>query len=148
MKYRFNKFEIDQNILYVIQNFLGETTEEILASMFELANTTTTNLLAKSRARRLEKKIQFFYKKTKLPMELCVSSGYLRDVRAGTSVDPVWVSVKITFPEKLLRLDLKQLEEAAGEKLEKSIGLRDDMTKLAHVHTPDMNMPKALKGVL
>ncbi len=145
MEWKFNKFEIDHTIMFVIQHYLGESTEEILASFYETANTIVTQTLKVSRARCLEKKTQFMYKKSKMPITISIHSRWFTYVKPGESLP---VDVEIKFTKKMLRVNPEDLASYASEKFEKTIGLRDDTTQLKNLENPEIKLPKVLKGVL
>lgn len=148
MNYKYSSFEIDRNIMFVIQNYIGDRTEEMLVAFYDMANSIVSESLKSTRAKSLNKRCNLFYKKTKIPILFTCSSMLFEYHEKHGDGKPLLVSVEIRFPKHVLRADPKQLEEIANQKFEKNIGLRDDMTKLINIDTPEVKVPRTLKGVL
>lgn len=134
--------------MYVIQHFLNESTEEILTSLYEIANTAVANTLKKSRAQNLNKRIKIFYKKSRLPMQLNIYSPFYESHQRLCPNEALPIDVEVKFPNQFIQLDIKQLEEMSAEKMEASLGLRDKMTGLAGISKPQAAIPKVLKDIL
>lgn len=150
MNHKLRHFRIEKSVAFVIQNFMGESTEEMMSSLYEVANTIATNTLKKSRARKLDKKVKFLYKK-KLPIQINVNSGCYK--RYGQTekdmTKPIDVDVEIKFSSEMAYMQAGRLETLVEEKLEQSIGLRDKIeTTIQKPEAPKIDIPKVLKGVL
>lgn len=148
MNFKFNQFIVDQNVLFVIQTYLGERTEEIFTSLYEIANTITSETLKKTRAARLDKRCEIYYKKSKIPITIDVVSRYYDRHLLENPDSALPITVNIYFKKKMKHYNLDQLKLLSEEKFEKSIGLRECMTALVEVTQPDIKLPKCLKGIL
>lgn len=148
MNYKFKSFDIDHNLLFVIQNYEHQSTEEILSTLHEAATSIVSESLKSTRASILNKRSKFFYKKSEIPILMCCTSAPYKQHEKWHPGQPLAVNVEVRFPKKILRMKPSDLEALAGEKFEKSIGLRDEITKFAALDKPEVQLPRGLKDVL
>lgn len=148
-RYKVSRFDIDSNLLYIIQDLTKESTEEILATLWENVNVVIANTLSVTKAQNLNEKIKTFYKKTTtIPMQIDVTSHYFRYMDTQEPGGAYQIQVKISFTRKMMTLKVKNLELLANEKLEVAIGLSDSMTELSNINKPEQQMKKRLAGLI
>lgn len=147
MKYKINSFNINKDLMYMIQKISKESSEEILVYFWEIANTLVKDFYDNSKAYRMQKSAKIFFKENEcLPIKISVSGPdvqYYKDVTypVAVTVQSSSVNVKI-LPEEIQKL--------YAEHLEKSMQLRNDieMTKFGNIPAPKKSIPRFLKGVL
>jgi hypothetical protein len=120
----------------------------MFSTFYDMANSIVSESLKSTRAKRLSKRCNLFYKKTKIPLLIICESIQFEYHERHSAGKPLAVKVEIRFPKRTMRADPKQLEDMANQKFEKNLGLRDDMTKLINIDMPEVKVPRTLKGVL
>ena len=147
MAYHINLFEVDKNYLHIIQSVSGDRTEEIYSYLYESAISVIEDFFSKKKLPKvLRRKNTFFYKKnTTLPISIEVHSWVGYHLSNGGTPQ---VSIIIKFPPNSKQINVRQIQEIYEEKLEKSLGLSDEVTSLVNFDIPTTKINKNLRKIL
>lgn len=129
------KFKIDNNVAYLIQQVSGDSTQEILGYFHGIAMFVGEDIAKKSKASWITKDIILFYKETPIPFRLII--------HGGSPTTKVAMNVEVCFPKKSVEQDVTDLMDKV---LEVGLGLieEDPMPKFGK---PELKSPKCLRTV-
>jgi hypothetical protein len=138
---KINRFDIDRNLAYAIQQTTGESTEDILAYFLGIATFVGEDAILSTKARRLNKELVLFYKETSIPFKLDIWGHYNDRLDA---VGAVRANIKVKFPVKSRAMDVTEL---IGKITEIGLGLVESDENLPKFEKPILKTPKCLKTV-
>ncbi len=129
------RFKIDKNIAYLIQQVTGDSTQEILGYFHGISMFVGEDIAKSSKASWITKDIILFYKETPIPYRLIIGGG-------NPSVK-VAMNVEVSFPKKSVEQDVTELMDKV---LEVGLGLvaEDPMPKF---EKPELKSPRCLRTV-
>lgn len=147
MSYKIRSFTVDNNLMHLVQRISTDPTEEVLTYLYESAISIIEDFFNKKKLpKTLNRKNIFFYKRdTSLPITVEVYSAV--SYYAQNQQTPE-VGIIIKFPTNTTNMNVEQVQLLYREKLEKSLGLSDEVTRLVNFDTPKMKINKNLRGVL
>lgn len=138
---KINKFKVDRNLAYLIQQITGESTEDILAHFLGIATYMGESAIQSKKAIRLNKELVLFYKETPIPYKLQVYAGWRDDMRY---LETAYVSVNVLFPKKARAMDVTDLITKVTEI---GLGLIEEDNNLPKFDKPILKSPKCLRDV-
>jgi hypothetical protein len=130
-----NRFDIDNNIAYLIQQITNDSTQEILGYFYGIAIFVGEDIAKSSRASWLSKDIILYYKETPIPYRLQISGG--------SPKESVRMNISIGFPKSMIHQNVTGLMDKI---VESGLGLteEDNMPKF---NRPELKTPRCLKSV-
>jgi len=141
-------FDVDQNLMYLIQKVTGQSTNQILSYFYGIASGVAETYLQKKRlANRINKQLEWHYEGfDSIPYKLVVYSdwsGYRGfDSKDDSKVKQLYVSVN--FPKSSTRIDVTAMINSI---VESSIGL-DGSEPMAPFPKPKTRVPAGFKKLI
>jgi len=130
-------FEVDNNLGYLIQQSTKDSTQEILAYFYGVAQFVLSDLIKTSKASFLNKTIVLFYKDTPISYRVQLSGpSFQRSEVTG-------VNVAVSFPKMSQRHDTSELMNAI---VESGLGLTSE-ANMKEFERPNLKAPRCLKDI-
>lgn len=135
--FKLNRFCIDTNLGYLIQQVTSDSTEEILTYFYGITSFVIDDILKNSKAHRISKDVVLFYKETPVSYRINI-------VGSSPSSDLPRVYVTITTPKNLEQQDVSQLMNSI---VESGLGLSEPEETLEKFRRPELKTPRCLRSV-
>lgn len=128
-------YDVDRNLGYLIQQITGDSTQEILAYFFRVAQFALVEIRKSTKARYTQKTITLHYKYTPIPYSIKLFAGGLHDEPRA--------DISVKFPIKSQQHDIKELMTSMVES-----GLElTDTNNLPAFERPELKTPRCLQKV-
>jgi hypothetical protein len=132
---RIENFVVDENLMYLIQQVTGDTTEDILFYFFNLASSIIEETFAKSRARQYHRTLGWHYRSTAVPYKLEIY---------GSWMDKSKIYVGVKFPQSRSDVDVATM---VNNLVERGLQL-DNAESLPKFENPKTKIPQGFKRLL
>lgn len=137
---KIDRFQVDRNIGYLIQQTTKDSTQEILGYFYGITQFVVDNINRKSKANWIAKDIVLFYKETPITYRIQIQgpgpayNGGARDTN---------VNVEVTFPKTKEDHDVADLMNAV---VESGLDLAEE-TNMPEFKRPNLKTPACLRQV-
>ncbi len=110
------RFDVDSNLMYLIQNITGHSTNQILSYFYSMATSMTDHYLKKNKiARYINKQLKWHYEGyPSIPYNIQVYSAAVKDELS------IGLYISVKFPKSTTTIDVADM---VNKIVESSIGL-------------------------